>query len=649
MTLSIVIVSYNVAHFLEACLHSLKAALKDIEHEIFVVDNHSADGTQRMVEQLFPEVKLIANKQNLGFSKANNQAIRQSQGKYVLLLNPDTIVKHDTLQHCIQFMEAHPEAGGLGIKMIDGTGMYLPESKRGLPTPWVSFYKIFGLGKLFPKSARFGRYYLSHLSEEKVQEIEILSGAFMFLRKEALDKAGLLDEAFFMYGEDVDLSYRLLLAGYKNYYLPTAEIIHFKGESTKRGSFNYVNQFYKAMAIFAQKHFASPNTFFFNQLIFAGIALRGAISVLRRMIQSILPAAIDFGIIYMLMLYAVDWWEVNFKHEPGMYPEKFTEIILPAYVLVWVTAVNIMGRYARVVTLSTIIKGVFIGTLIISAFTNFFDAYRFSKGLIIIGAAMSSVVFFLTRLIPHYFRTGNLELGENKFQHILVLGTQEAYAQVMKIMKVSGRNAKIFGFVDNGELIGSTQPGYLGSIKDLNQILRNYNITEIIFSLDLPPEIDFIKLMQQLRQFKISYRFTVPGSDYIIGSSSKNNQGDFYTINEIPSLYLHHNLRIKRLADILLTITLLIITPLIFLFKPRVLYLWRNIWRVMNGKLTWVGPAHKQLDILPDPVIVVSDVPSHKPETFRKKMEEIYLWHYHPLMDFKIFFQGLFHLKAPER
>jgi GT2 family glycosyltransferase len=647
--LSIVIVSYNVIHFLEACLYSLRQALQDIEHEIFVVDNHSADGSAKMVEQLFPDVKLIANKQNVGFSKANNQAIKRCKGKYILLLNPDTIVKPDALIKCIQFMEAHPEAGGLGIKMLDGTGAYLPESKRGLPTPWVSFYKIFGLGKLFPKSEKYGRYYLSHLSEEKVQEIEILSGAYMFLRREALNKSGLLDESFFMYGEDVDLSYRLILAGYKNYYLPDAEIIHFKGESTKRGSFNYVNQFYKAMAIFAQKHFASPNSFLFNQLIYIGIALRGALSLLRRFIESILPATIDFTIIYLLMLYAVNWWEINFKHEPGMYPEKFTEIILPIYVMVWVATVKVIGRYSRVVNLSTIIKGVVVGTLIISAITNFFDAYRFSKGLIIIGAALSSGVLYLTRLIPHYFRTGNLELGENRFQHILVVGNANDYAQVLKILKVSGKNAKIFGFVsaDGNDAIGNA--GFLGQISEVMSIIKQYEITEIVFSLNLPASVDFIGMMQQLSKQNIGFRFTVPGSDYIIGSSSKYNQGDFYTINEVPSLYLHHNLRMKRLADIGLTILLLLFTPLIILFKPQTIHLWRNIWRVMNGKLTWVGPTHKSNDILPDSVIKVSEVPSHKPEIFRKKMEEMYLWHYNPLMDFKIFFQGVFSSSALQK
>ncbi|HCA82875.1 MAG TPA: glycosyl transferase family 2, partial [Flavobacteriales bacterium] len=213
MKLSVIIVNYNVEYFLEQCLNSVVAASKGIAVEVFVVDNNSVDGSCAMVKRRFPEVQLIENHFNAGFSKANNQAMMLAKGEYILLLNPDTVVEEDTFRKVIRFMDEHPDAGGLGVKMIDGKGKFLPESKRGLPTPSVAFYKIFGISRLFPRSKRFGRYHLAYLDKDQSHEIEILSGAFMLMRKTALDKVGLLDEAFFMYGEDIDLSYRITIGG----------------------------------------------------------------------------------------------------------------------------------------------------------------------------------------------------------------------------------------------------------------------------------------------------------------------------------------------------------------------------------------------------------------------------------------------------
>jgi len=244
MKLSIIIVNYNVKNFLEQCLSSIQNASKDINLEVFVVDNNSIDKSTQMVKNKFPDVNLICNTTNVGFSKANNQAIKKSTGKYVLLLNPDTIIQENTLSETICFLEKNSIAGALGVKMIDGSGQFLPESKRSLPTPSIAFYKIFGLSKLFPRSKEFGKYHLNYLDTEKTHEIDVISGAFFMIRKSVLNKIGLLDESFFMYGEDIDFSYRIQKAGYKNYYLPTTSIIHYKGESTKKTSVNYIFTFY---------------------------------------------------------------------------------------------------------------------------------------------------------------------------------------------------------------------------------------------------------------------------------------------------------------------------------------------------------------------------------------------------------------------
>jgi GT2 family glycosyltransferase len=254
MKLSVVVVNYNVKYFLEQCLLSVRMAVAGIEAEVFVVDNHSADGSVDYLRPKFPDVIFIENTENLGFAVANNQAIRQCRGEYVLLLNPDTILGEESIRTLCFFLDEHPGAGGIGVKMIDGHGIFLPESKRSFPSPWVSFCKIFGLSKLFPASKYFARYSLPYLSPNKEHKVEVLAGAFMMLRHEALDKAGLFDEEFFMYGEDVDLSYRLVLNGYSNYYIPE-RVLHYKGESTKRDDIRFVKNFYGAMLIFYKKYY----------------------------------------------------------------------------------------------------------------------------------------------------------------------------------------------------------------------------------------------------------------------------------------------------------------------------------------------------------------------------------------------------------
>ena len=255
MKLTVVIVSYNVRDYIAQCLLSLTRALQGLEAEVYVVDNHSHDDTVAYLREQFPEVTVIASNHNLGFARANNIAIRQTQGNYVLLLNPDTIVAETTISEAVAFMDDHPEAGGLGVRMLRDDGFDAKESRRGLPTPSVAFYKMSGLCSRFPKSRRFGHYYMGYLPWDEPAQIEVISGAFCLLRREALDKIGLLDEDFFMYGEDIDLSYRLLKGGYQNWYLP-AKILHYKGESTQKSSFRYVHVFYDAMLIFFRKHYA---------------------------------------------------------------------------------------------------------------------------------------------------------------------------------------------------------------------------------------------------------------------------------------------------------------------------------------------------------------------------------------------------------
>ena len=279
MKVSVVIVNYKVPDFVYQCLCSLKKALSNFQHEIFVVDNNSSDGSVEFLKKWHPEVNIIENDDNVGFSKANNAALKLVRGQYVLIINPDTFVPEDMIEKCVDFLDNNDDAGAVGVKMYSAKGQFAPESKRGIPKPFTAFCKLVGLCKLFPKNKIFGKYYLGHLDPDKVNKIEILSGACMFVRYEALKKVGLFDEDYFMYGEDIDLSYRFLKAGYHNYYLPI-KIIHYKGESTQKVSYQYVNNFNKSMAIFFRKHF-NVYSWLLELPILATVYLKAAIGYLK--------------------------------------------------------------------------------------------------------------------------------------------------------------------------------------------------------------------------------------------------------------------------------------------------------------------------------------------------------------------------------
>jgi N-acetylglucosaminyl-diphospho-decaprenol L-rhamnosyltransferase len=281
MILSVIIVNYRVQYFLELCLHSVQKALQGLDTETFVVDNFSGDGSVEYLRPLFPDVTFIANTENTGFARANNQALQLARGKYVLFLNPDTILPEDIADRCLAFLQATPDAGGLGVRMVDGSGLFLKESRRGFPSPWVAFCKLSGLTALFPRQRLFATYYLGHLPPDRTNPAPVLSGACFWVARAILEKTGGFDERFFMYAEDIDLSYRIEQAGYVNYYLAETSIVHFKGESTSK-DLRYVKQFYKAMSQFRRKHFNRGLPGLFNVGIELAIWLRAGIGAIGR-------------------------------------------------------------------------------------------------------------------------------------------------------------------------------------------------------------------------------------------------------------------------------------------------------------------------------------------------------------------------------
>ena len=287
MELTVVIVNYRVKYLLEQTLRSVEQAMQGLTGEIIVVDNLSGDDSIAFSRERHPHVTYIENQENVGFARANNQAIMQARGEYTLILNPDTIITPRCLQEGIQWMTTHPKCGAIGARMMDGNGVFLPESKRSFPTPWVSFCKIFGLSKLFPRSPWFAKYHLRYLSDLEPQCVDILSGAYMLCRTNLLQQLGGFDEDFFMYGEDIDLSYRIVKAGYQNWFLPTP-MIHYKGESTHKDSMRYVRIFYDAMLIFYRKHFPRFNVIFYP-IIKLGVIVRASMAMAKRLIKRLIP------------------------------------------------------------------------------------------------------------------------------------------------------------------------------------------------------------------------------------------------------------------------------------------------------------------------------------------------------------------------
>jgi len=589
--LSIVIVNYNVKFFLEQCLHAVFKALNETDAEVFVVDNNSLDGSVEMIREKFPLVKLIANKDNKGFSKANNQAIKTAKGEYVLLLNPDTVVEEDTFKKVISFMDAHPEAGGLGVHMIDGKGNFLPESKRGLPTPSVAFFKIFGLSALFPKSKIFGKYHLGFLDKNKTHQVDVLSGAFMLLRKSALDKTGLLDETFFMYGEDIDISYRMLKAGFKNYYFPETRIIHYKGESTKKSSVNYVFVFYKAMMIFAFKHFSQSNARLFSTLISFAIYVRAGAAIITRFVQRLFLPLCDGLLFYAGMFLLKSYWETSVK--ALHYPLLFMNLVVPAYILIWILSVYLSGGYDKPIRISKIIRGIFTGTVfILVVYALLPEHYRFSRALILLGTAWAAISSSAFRLFLNFTGIKNFKIKSDDKKRTVIVGDEDEAKRVLSVLNLSGTNINFLGCINTiGKSNPEIKPEYLlGAIDQLNEIIEVYNVNEIIFcSKDISAR-QIIQQMQSVSRMNVEYKIAPPESLYIIGSNSINDQGDLYFV-DINAMSTPANKRNKRLLDFSLCLAFLVFCPVLIFIVKDFSGMLRNWYKVLSGKQSWIGLA----------------------------------------------------------
>ena len=646
--LSVVIVNYNVKNFLEQALLSVRKASRNLNVETWVVDNNSVDGSVAMVMEKFPEVKVIANKQNFGFAKANNQAIVKSNGKYILLLNPDTVLAEDSFEKCYDFMEAQPDAGALGVRMIDGKGKFLPESKRGLPTPEVAFYKMFGLAAMFPKSKKFGKYHLKFLDEFEVNEVEILSGAYMFIRKEALEKAGVLDETFFMYGEDIDLSYRLIKAGYKNFYFPKTTIIHYKGESTKKHSVNYVKVFYKAMVIFARKHYKTSLAGLFALLVYFAIYIRASLSLLRRFVLALLPVMGDFLVFFTVYYFITKYWEDHNKWvDGGEYPAVYFWTHLPFYSLVLIIGFWLARAYKFYFSPSAIKKGMLTGgLLLLVGYALLPYEFRYSRAILILGILLGFIGIYLFRSLVQFVFSRKILLSDFIGRKVLLVGSTDECERASKLLNNTIAGVKVIGWVNPKEEI-STQ--FIGNIDQFPEILAIYEPNEIIFCGKDVSSSKIMEIMVMEEAGEVSMKIMPEESNFIIGSDSKNQSGEFYSLEYKLALASPYVRRKKRFFDLVMSMMMFPLIPFLNMkngpLKGKALNEW---YGVLTGKKTWIGYS-KEIDISKLPSIppgVVGVEAAYKLKladtNLIAKINTLYAGRYKVVKDFALFFRSFF-------
>ncbi|MEO0473657.1 MAG: glycosyltransferase [Bacteroidota bacterium] len=647
MDLSIIIVNYNVKHFLEQCLVSVFEATRRLEAEVIVVDNNSVDGSQKMLREKFGEqITLIENHDNPGFSKANNQGIEIAKGRYVLLLNPDTVVEETTFDTCLAFMDERPKAGALGVKMIDGQGNFLPESKRAMPTPWVSFYKIFGLAAIFPKSKRFGKYHLSYLDKEENHAIEILSGAFMFMRKTALDEIGYLDEDFFMYGEDIDLSYRFIAADYQNYYLADTQIIHYKGESTKKGSLNYVRVFYQAMIIFARKHFGGSKQRLFIAAIRLAVYLRAFAAVFSRLIKRFGFPILEAGMVYGLMYGIMAYWEHYIKYiEGGTYPTELVSVYMPIYTLVFIAFLWMAGAYKKPFRLRPLILAPFWAFVAIATGTYMFSFVKnFSRAILGLSAVFTMITTIANRGLINFRERGSFFFTETSQQKVLLVGGGEDLQRIINLIKgeIDYPVEVIGAVVSDGKKLTALDLEELGRMEQIREIVRMYDVDEIVFDNTSLPTTQILDLMTELRDTEVAYKIVPPQADYIVGPqaihTSRFGQPAHFRLNGAEAR------RQKEIFDLISGAVLVLSFPLLFFLYKKPVAAFQKLTQVFFRKYHMVGYIEaERLDLprlKPGLLTMLDRMGSNPAEMNPRGLDKFYARTYHWELDLDILLKG---------
>ncbi|MGB5007819.1 MAG: glycosyltransferase [Ferruginibacter sp.] len=652
MILSVIIVNYNVKHFLEQCLYSVQKACKGIDAEIIVADNNSTDGSRGFLEPAFPGVKFLWNTDNTGFAKANNQALEMATGDFILFLNPDTIIPEDCIEKCIQFFDLHKDAGAVGVRMIDGSGKFLKESKRAFPSPLTSLFKLSGLARIFPHSPTFARYHLGHLPEKENHVVDVLAGAFMMIPKTVLKLTGNFDDRFFMYGEDVDLSFRIQQADcmatggkYKNYYFSETSIIHFKGESTKRGSLNYVRLFYKAMNLFVKKHYSGSKAGIFIFLIQTAIIIRAGFSAIGNLLKKIGLPILDAGLILSAFWITKILWSRFIRQEVNYSPNVLV-IAFPAFTAIFLIAAYYSGLYDKGYKQSQLIRSTGIAALVLlSVYALLPESIRFSRGILIVGIFLAFILMNFMRLLfisRRYLETRDEQ--EERQQTVVVAGEKD-FTIIAGIMNKAGMPERVLGRVAISQTTSSSD---LGTIVQLPNLVKRYPVKEIIFCEN---GLSFKEIISTIEGLPAAVRnkFHASGSVSIVGSDSKNVSGDFVAATGNYTIGDPINRRNKRLLDIMTSVLFIIGFPFLLFIKKGLPGFYKNIFWVLTGKKTWIGYAAPtdKLPALKNGIISSTSLPAYMnelPVDSLLKNDEWYASNYSAMLDLKKITRGFKYL-----
>ncbi len=564
MLLSIVIVNYNVRQFLENALTSISRALEGIDGEVIVVDNASKDNSVAMVQRAFPWVRIIANDENVGFARANNQALRIAQGKYILLINPDSIVQEDTFRVMIRFLETHPGAGLAGCKVLNPDGTFQLPCRRSFPTPWVAFTKMFGLSALLPSTRLFGRYNLTYRSPDDTYPVDAVSGSFMMIRREVYEKIGGLDESYFMYGEDLDWCFRVREAGYAVMYVHETSVIHYKGESTRRSEINEVRLFYKAMELFVAKHFRRS---FIQQLFLSlGISVRESLAWINRVLPPLVLMATDFILVDIaLFLTAFVYFGSSFVFIDGANPIVW---IAPSLFVIAGLATSgsyLSHRYAP----SRAAMGVLGGYIVISAVVFFFKSLAYSRAVVGISGIVSIIAIPLWRVFLQRVRLRSTRSGQRRTLfggRTLIVGVGESARELLRRIRAIMDGAyDVVGFVDTtGIHVGEVVDGVevVASLENVGKVIDSLRVSDVIFSSDGLSYGELLSVISRSKSSVVNFRLVPNSLEAIIGKSSVDQ------LDTIPLVEIEYNLHLpshrafKRFADILIALVAIVLVYL---------------------------------------------------------------------------------------